>query len=82
MTHAQTLEKLMMEVIRVTRTVLGSVTRTGNYIVYLYSFSCDDSLASGAYEQLNVSIVFFVVRNTQSIHIYPAIRRRRNHGKS
>ena len=41
MTCAQTLEKIMMEAIRVTRTVLASGTRTGKYIVCLYSFSCD-----------------------------------------
>ena len=31
----------MMEVIRVTRRALGSVTRTGKYIFCLYSFSCE-----------------------------------------
>ena len=41
MTRARTLEKTMMEVIRVTRTVLGSETQTGKYIFCLYSFSCD-----------------------------------------
>ena len=41
MTRAQTLEKIMVEVIRVTRTVLASVTWTGKYIFFLYSFGCD-----------------------------------------
>ena len=41
MTRAQTLEKVMIEVIRVTGTALGSVAWAGKYIYCLYSFSCD-----------------------------------------
>ena len=40
-TRVQALEKIMIEVIRVTWTALGSGTRTGKYIFCVYSFSCD-----------------------------------------